>query len=195
MGEYVKLNDQIIKLGTCEDLYYARRDQIKDNLPLMSKVDGNDEPVGYLDPKNGYRYRFPFPDEDEQKLGTYEKFDRGLLVGVPYDILEGVEHDRIIQGVSCHGAYNVNQSLKCPADPGFVVSCSPRTELAPVEIVQQKQVDGQLWTVCRCGWCHAKFRLNQDHAEKLCAAIREYNNNEYGQEIIKRVLAGYEKSE
>ena len=49
MGEYVKLNDQIIKLGTCEDLYYARYHQIKDNLTMMTKVDGNDEPAAYLD--------------------------------------------------------------------------------------------------------------------------------------------------
>ena len=131
MGEYVKLNDQIIKLGTCEDLYYARRDQIKDNLPLMSKVDGNDEPVGYLDPKNGYRYRFPFPDEDEQKLGTYEKFDRGLLVGVPYDILEGVEHDRIIQGGELSWGVQCESIAQVSRGSGFCRKLQPPDRTCP----------------------------------------------------------------
>ena len=192
MGEYVKLNDQIIKLGTCENLYYARFDQIKDNLALMTKVDGNDEPSGYLEPKNGYRYRFPFPDEDDRKLGEYEKHDRGVLIGVSYEILAEVKHDTISKVTDCQGGYNVVHYVTCPADPEFIPTCNLRTVLAPVEIVQQKQIDGQLWTVCRCGWCHQLFRLSKEQAQKLCDCILEQYKDEYWQEIVKRIMNGYE---
>ena len=192
MGEYVKLNNKIIKLGTCEDLYYARFDQIKDNLTMMTKVDGNDEPAGYLDPKNGYRYRFPFPDEDGRKLGEYEKHERGLLVGVSYEVFAGVEHNKICRSTDCQSGYNVNHYLTCPADPAFVQTCSPRTSRAPVEIVQQKQVDGELWTVCRCGWCRTLFRLPKEQARKLCDCILEQYKDEYWQEVVQRIMAGYE---
>jgi hypothetical protein len=192
MGEYVKHNGTSIKLGTCEDLYYARFNQIKNNLAQMTKVDGNDEPAGYLNPANGYRYRFPFPDEDNLKLGNYENFDRGLLIGVAYDVLEGIEHDKICQGTACQGGYNVNHYITCPADPAFVPTCNPRTDRAPVEIVQQKQVEGRLWTVCRCGWCQAKFRLPKEKAEILCASILEQHQDDGWQEVMKRIMGGYE---
>ncbi|MFH0753080.1 MAG: hypothetical protein V2A70_00770 [Candidatus Omnitrophota bacterium] len=193
MGEYVKINNKTIKLGTCEDLYYVRFDQLKENLVLMHQVDGNDKPEEYLNPKNGYRYRFPFPDEDIRKIGEYEKFNRGLLIGVPYEILDGVEHGKICVPTSCQGAYNVNQYVSCPADPSFKITCSAKTDRAPLEIIQQKQVDDQLWTVCRCGWCGRAFRLDQEAAMKLCAAIDELYKDEYWQEVIKRIMRGYER--
>ncbi len=194
MGEYVKFNNQVIKLGTCEDLYYARFQQIKDNLYLMEKVEGNDVPAGYLEPKHGYRYRFPFPDEDGRKLGDYENSDRGLLVGVPYNVFQETEHTKICRATNCQGGYNVNHYLTCPADPDFIETCSPRPRSAPIEIVQQKQVDGQLWTVCRCGWCQSKFRIPRETAEILCAAIVDESKDEYWQEVAKRIMAGYENN-
>ena len=131
MGEYVKFQNKIIKLGTCEDLYYGRFQQIKDNLALMQQVDGNDKPEQYLNPENGYRYRFPFPDEDGRKLGEYEKHERGLLIGVSYEVLTGVEHNKICKSTDCQGGYNVNHYIICPADPAFVPTCNQRTERAP----------------------------------------------------------------
>jgi hypothetical protein len=188
MGEYVKLGGQRIKLGTCEDLYYVRYEQLKRLVFGMEKLGGNDEPEAYLKPEHGFRYRFPFPDEDEILLGMFNAYNRGYLVGVPMDFMADKEHKKICVSTACQNIYNVNHYITCPADKAWVKTCSDRSELAPLEIIQQKQVDGDLWVVCRCGWCGSAFRLPYEDAVKLTIYMPD---DDFAVEVARRMLSGY----
>src|SRR3954469_12452711 len=93
MGEYIKLNGQSVKLGTCEDLYYATYDQIQDAVNSgAEKQEGNLPPPDYLAAAHGWRYRFPFPDENIP-IGTHRNFARGVLFPVTTDFATNLEHE------------------------------------------------------------------------------------------------------
>ena len=186
MGEY--LGD--IKLGTCESLYYTTFSQLAScNLP------GKGE---YLDPRNGYRYRFPFPDEDGTPIGTYQDYNRGFTVACDglrewFDNEHGTVSSSIggwyQQGASHNsGCPNVNISVPCPQGGSMGdVKHSPLPQQFYVQIVQQKQVDGKLWTVVRCPYCGTMIRLPHEQANILVDALIEQRHDE----IAMRVIAGY----
>jgi len=196
MGEYIRLaSGEQIKLGTCEDLYYARFEQVQIAAHSAEKLDGNDNPSAYLEEKYGWRYRFPFPDEDEIPIGHFDKFDRGYIVPVPYKFYnEDFDHRDICVSTSVNGSYNVNQYVKCPADKEWVKTCSDRESHAPLEIVQQKQVEGKLWLIARCGWCRSKYRLPLGKAIEMIEVLKESGekyDRDYEKTIAKRILSGY----
>src|SRR3972149_6581787 len=66
MGEYAirKSDKQEIKIGTCENMYYLRYEDCDKVKPLPGS-------------EIGFRFRLPFPDEDEVLPGKYEKYNRG----------------------------------------------------------------------------------------------------------------------
>lgn len=72
MGEYAKLNNERIKIGTCEAMYYLRFD---DRFKVTPEPDS-------LNPHNAKNlfWRLPYPDEDMVKPGCYKDFDRGILL-------------------------------------------------------------------------------------------------------------------
>lgn len=84
MGEYVKYKGNEIKIGTCENLYYTSYQKYEQALKdgRLSEVEGNDSPTEYAKPDSGYRFRFPFPDEDKLSLGNIGNFHyhRGVPV-------------------------------------------------------------------------------------------------------------------
>jgi hypothetical protein len=67
MGEYAtrRSDRQQIKIGTCENMYYLRWDDI-------AKVS-----IDYSLRQPGLRFRLPFPDEDQLQPGEYNDFNRG----------------------------------------------------------------------------------------------------------------------
>lgn len=83
MGEYVKrLGIGSVKIGTCEDLYYTSYQKMASNVSLMERQEGNAEPNSYLNDNAGFRFRFPWPDEDKLEFGNINgKFNRDLLIG------------------------------------------------------------------------------------------------------------------
>jgi hypothetical protein len=193
MGEYAKYNGEQIKIGTCENMYYLRYDQRNLVDPIPHSLDPSDESIiGEI------RFRFPFPEEDHTEPGAFDDAFKGLGIYGADDLLEGVDHDKE-QFVSSRG---MNVCLPCPE--------SAEGKAAPykvhkngysgsVRIVQQKRVGAELWTVCECGSCGAKFRLEQESAERLAVAVRAYADREpeassratYYHTIADRVLAGY----
>lgn len=205
MGEYITLDGQDFKLGTCEDLYYIRHADLTAAVKAgrTSYRPGNAQPAGYLEP--GWRFRFPFPDEDGKAPGTYEDFDRGLLIGVPVDYYgPDFEHYQIGHTISARGGgYQVGASNPCPASPAWVQSGRKAPEtygFFPLEIVRQKTMEGgEVWPVCRCGWCGSMFRLDYEEASKLCAVIekgyianeKEEHRRTYWAEVCRRLLAGF----
>jgi hypothetical protein len=54
---------------------------------------------------------------------------------------------------------------------------------------------GQLWTVCRCGWCGVKYRLDPDEAQRLVAYLRDWDSHSaaYCQRLCDRIEAGYNR--
>lgn len=86
MGEYVKYKGEVVKIGTCESLYYATYEKYLDALKKnqLSFHPGNDLPAAYASADSGYRFRFPFPDEDKLSIGDagYKDFSRGVPIAV-----------------------------------------------------------------------------------------------------------------
>ena len=62
MGEYAYFGDRKVKLGTCEDLTYITHAELRQayEAGAVHMAPGNAEIDQYLDPANGYRFRFPF---------------------------------------------------------------------------------------------------------------------------------------
>ena len=194
MGEHIQLaNGQMFKLGTCEDLFYvsfARLQQI-----VADGAKGLDtDPVEYLNPASGWRYRFPWPDEQ----GTGDDYNRAEVVTVPDGFYDDLEHERVStyivpisrRGHAGGGGYGVSLFNACPLS-GEPVESSKVTRI--VEIYEQRQIDGLLWVVCRCPYCGKMFRLPPDEAAELVAHIRrEYARDTWTLKIADLVEAGYQ---
>lgn len=86
MGENAIYRGRQVKIGTCENMYYLRADQVHMVTPAQYSVD----PVRHRD---SLRFRFPFPDEDRIEPGHFADFDRGLTVAGA-SVPDGVDHYR-----------------------------------------------------------------------------------------------------
>ena len=203
MGEY--LNG--IKLGTCEDLYYVR-------LTDLQRMKGAGD---YLTPANGYRYRFPFPEEDTMQAGNYDPYNKGYPVSLSqtaspklYALMTSADykHMTVCHSASYHGTHNVNMIMPCPLSKEFSntkeIRLSAGGASIAVVIEQLKWVDGEIWTVISCPYCEAKIRLDKEHAEDLCNTLTlvttRFDHDQqkvidyqdpYKLEIAKRIMAGY----
>lgn len=73
MGEYaIRRSDRAeVKIGTCEDMLYLRYEDRANVQPLANNVD----PAKYA---HELRFRLPFPDEDNQRIGEYDDPFRGI---------------------------------------------------------------------------------------------------------------------
>jgi hypothetical protein len=145
MGEYGYVNGQEIKIGTCEDMYYLRRDQIR----LVQSTTLRD--LTHL------RFRFPFPDEDAVAPGEFDDYDRGLAVW-GYEVPDGVEH----YSVQFRATPGILASLPCPYSAegkASGITYHFNGFRGPARIVQQRIWAGRWATVMACGPCGAKYRL------------------------------------
>jgi len=207
MGEIVQVKGDSFKLGTCEDLYYIRHHELEelDALGAMDKQPGNLNPAEYLEPRYGFRYRFPFPNEDGQDIREWQRRSHtyGLTIAIPRNSpLANMDHAEICRGVSLEGTYNVNVMFPCPGSPAFKgVKSSPLPDTIPLRLVQQKAVEGELWAVIECGWCGNKVRLPREEAVLLAKTAREQGyfsiscgetwNAIFWDEVANRIMAGY----
>lgn len=69
MSEMALHNGERIKIGTCDSMYYLRYEDRFKVLPLDHNINTHFQ-------KN-LRWRLPFPDEDNIKIGRYTDYDRG----------------------------------------------------------------------------------------------------------------------
>lgn len=192
MGEYVKN----IKLGTCEDLYYTTYQE------LQRRVKGGFPAQEYLDPKNGFRYRFPFPDEDHKnQFGKYKGYNRGVLITIPKFKEIELAHDKMFF------RSDMNPQLKGLRPFGFYIPCPQNdNDITPIfdwdhlkdvrmfEIVQQKQVGEELQTVVRCPYCGELCRLSLEEITKIAEYVRsspEGHFTDLQKDIIEIALKGY----
>ena len=199
MGEYIKLKDGTqVKLGTCEDLMYARYDQVVAAVPGAERLDGNAEPAAYLDPKCGWRYRFPFPDEDGIGIGQYEDYDRMVTVQINDELGRissawGFEHYHATAKVQAKGfdRGTVCYTVPCPNGAEKCDKMQYRPAGAYVGIKMQRLIETengtQLWTVVACPYCGAMVRLDEESGRKLAEQVKSEHP-----EISRRILVGYE---
>ena len=92
MSETIKhIKYGTVNLGCCENLYHTTYDQLTKEIHFAISKGEIYDPKNYLAPKYPFYYRFPFPDEDHQKLfGCYEDFERGFQIAIPrYLFCEG----------------------------------------------------------------------------------------------------------
>ncbi|MBX3253305.1 MAG: hypothetical protein KF862_04105 [Chitinophagaceae bacterium] len=102
MGEYVKYGGEIIKIGTCESLYYTTYSGYCAALESnrLSKVDGNLSPELYAKPGSGFLFRFPFPDEDKLPLGANRNDpERGVPIKLNSAVVEPPEQYLVKNGI------------------------------------------------------------------------------------------------
>lgn len=102
MGEYVKYGGEIIKIGTCENLYYTTYSKycaaLKSN--RLSEVGGSLSPELYAKPDSGFCFRFPFPDEDKLPFGVNRNnFNRGVPVKLDSAVVEPPEQCYVKDGI------------------------------------------------------------------------------------------------
>jgi hypothetical protein len=174
MGENALYGRELIKIGTCENLYWLRFDQ---RFHVRS-VEGSVNPVVHGN-EGKLRFRFPFPDEDSVSPGAHQNFDRSADL-LDFDLsLEDVEHRKCFDRTG-GGA----PATDCPQ--------------RGVGIVQQKVCEGRLVTVCRCLGCRVVFRLPTiEDAQPLITACREAARAirspgvEFWSKVADRIEAGY----
>lgn len=202
MGEYAKYGGEEIKIGTCENMYYLRADQAC----MVQALPGNVDPV--KDAGEGIRFRFPWPDEDGQAPGSFERYERSVTIyGVP--LPEDFDHDTV-QFTSGNGFLT---SLPCPlskagqeAAEKAGIKIHKNGYAGDFQITQQRLFEGNLVVIGRCGGCGAKFRLpTMAEAAKvvevcLAEADKRINGVESQKDpvqarwwmaIAERILAGY----
>jgi hypothetical protein len=69
MGEYAKFNEDEVKIGTCESMYYLRYEDRLKVKPIAGNVDTHNE-IGLF-------WRLPYPEEDNITPGGYDIYNRG----------------------------------------------------------------------------------------------------------------------
>ena len=194
MGEYGLVSGERVKLGTCEDMYYLRADQVAQVVKVPGSLDPADPEV-----QAEIRFRFPWPDEDNVRPGAFDPYERAVgLYGVQPPT--GVEHHKVQFTAS---GYVV--SLPCPesveaeagqryGNVGYTVH---RNGFAgPVKIVQQAYRGGVLAVICQCGGCGAKYNLpTLAEAEPVIVACRskadKSGNAAWWHKVADRIAAGY----
>ena len=198
MGEYAKHQGHQIKIGTCEQMYYLRADQVEFITPEHNSVNPHS-----LDTAGRIRFRFPFPDEDGVTPGAFQDYNRALAVwGV--EVPEGVAHGSLQFTRNYPAAGGIILSTPCPESQEGKASglrFGYNGYAGKVGIHSQRLIDGQLKLVCSCGSCGALWR--NDTLDD-CAAILNNLRAEAARdpkdaraklfsEVAARIEAGYTK--
>jgi len=190
MGEYAIVDEHEVKLGVCEDLYYTRLSQATGLVTLDGEAVDN--------PTSGYRFRFPFPDEDHIQLGAFPDFERGVLLpfaSKPTDAWVNVEPEQHRRSLYLRvplyngkeygdSTYFRTVEVACPVAQGEI-------ENIPVEIIQQRLMgDGHLAVIVRCGFCGSIYRLTPAETRAMCEAItaRVPVLTEFWAKMLQRLL-------
>jgi hypothetical protein len=211
MGEYAKYNGKNIKIGTCEQMYYLRADQVHLIAPERNSV--NPQLKSHAE---HIRFRFPFPNEDSIEPGAFEDYDRAMFVsGV--EVPDGVDHGSLQFTRNCPASGGIILSTPCPlSKEGKASGLKFRFNgyAGDVGIHSQRLVDGQLKLVCKCGGCGALWRMDtlqdcqgvldsleraaayRDHETRIAnarpGAVQCKSSGDYYREIARRIAAGYE---
>jgi hypothetical protein len=196
MGEYAKHKGKTIKIGTCEDMYYLRHDQRHLVTPERGSVDVNGKYAGEL------RFRFPFPQEDGKPPGDFEPFHGLGVWGI--EAPEEIDHGSLQFTRNYPEGGGILLSTPCPESKEGKASglkFAYNGYNGKVRIVQQRIIGDELWTVCECGSCGAKYRLDLEDAEELAVRLRSMADGKcnaqpaaYYHTVADRILQGYKRN-
>lgn len=198
MGEYAYFGDRTVKLGTCEDLMYITHTELRQarDARAAHTAPGNAEIDQYLDPANGFRFRFPFTDErcTLSKLGdrVAERQERYLEIE-----LVGMENDKLYRDMMAHkniqasmlgtdGNHLTLLGLPCPLsnEPGRPRLYHPAEGpwYTPKLLVcgEKPMPDGTVHTVFCCPVCGAMFRLSESEIKLVRNCVRLLLRKEFG---------------
>lgn len=91
--KYVKYKNRDVKIGFIENLYYISFQKYEKAYKegMLSPFDRTISPDAYIRPNIGFRFRFPFPDEDKLPFGEIGNFPRDR--GVPVIISPEKDHN------------------------------------------------------------------------------------------------------
>lgn len=188
MGEYAKLNGEDIKIGTCEQMYYLRADQVQ----LIESVSGSVNPQRKEEAES-IRFRFPFPDEDHVEPGAFEPYDRAFSVW-DVEVPEDIEHYHLQFTRNYPSSGGILLSTPCPHSKEGKASglkWSYNGYSGPVGIHSQRLVNEQLVLILRCMDCGALWRVpTLEEAKPILAKLTE---NEISRKIAMRIIDGYTK--
>lgn len=189
MGEYANYLGAQIKIGTCEDMYYLRADQIA----AVKDYAFDPETLAVV------RFRFPWPDEDGTAPGAFGDPERKIPVWGASDLIREIapdpEQHYSVQFVAREEGYVI--SLPCPeVNPDQRIGRNGFR--GSVFVSQQAYRRGHLVTIVDCA-CGAKFRLETlALAERVAVALRSDADRatssisaEALHTIADRILAGY----
>ena len=196
MGEYAKHQGHQIKIGTCEQMYYLRADQVKFITPEHNSVNPHS-----LDTAGLIRFRFPFPDEDTVQPGAFQDYNRALWI-YGLEVPEGVDHGSLQFTRNYPSSGGISLSTPCPESKEGKASglrFGYNGYAGKVGIHSQRLIEGKLKLVCACGSCGALWR--NDTLED-CAPILDNLRAEVARdpkdaratlfaEVAARIEAGY----
>lgn len=196
MGEYARVIGSPggeVKIGTCENMYYLRWDQ-------RHRVDYD---YGIKAGTCEFRFRFPWPDEDDIEPGDFDDAFKRLAVNIAPP--EEFEHGIVQFIAGCNQGYNV--CLPCPEGPSDHGLTVHRNGFAGSSfLVQQRLIDHKLCAIFECVCGHKWNAPTIVEAAPACEALiqraesyeidRETGKlTTYGErlvEIARRVRQGYE---
>jgi hypothetical protein len=175
MGEYVKINKEEVKIGTCNLMYYTSYEKFANHLPFMEKADGSDKPENYL--KSNY-WRLPFSDEQNLIFGDITgSFDRCITLKIcrsDYEDLGMKNHQTFSLSVTAKPAkdHNFNVSIPCPYSENFKNVEASRNidkgffdgrkyQYALLNLCYQKYEDGRLLPAVCCPYCGGLWILDE----------------------------------
>lgn len=211
MGEYaMRISDRTeIKIGTCEQMYYLRADQVH----LVEGLRGSVDPR-QREQAEQIRFRFPFPQEDRTLPGDFDDYDYGLgLYGI--EPPEDIDHYSVQFTRNYPQSGGVILSIPCPRGKegkANLVKVSYNGYNGPVHIHSQRLVDGKLVLILRCGDCGALYRVpTLDEAKPVLDVLEKYaadgdreakissdhykqpiaSQGDFYREIARRIVAGY----
>ena len=170
MGEYITYRGEQHKLGTCESLYYVRHSSL-----LELQKQGISEADYFLDEENGYRFRFPFPEEDAlfaaNPLPHIDDFSKGFALTVPKNSVL-TEHS-LMTLVLPNSHPHFNMPVPCAQDDekfgAFDALLRHKRSLdrTYLHIVQERYINGLPWTVFRCPYCNTEFRCDASEIQVI----------------------------
>lgn len=156
MGEYAirKSDNQEIKIGTCENMYYLRySDRDKVRRKNDNNLDPNDDQI-----VSELRFRLPFPDEDHIKPGDYEPFRKEDV------LLYGYEPKNENPGtLQLHTKYGMLLNVPCyhgeklPENIGDIKAFW-NGKCPGYSLKYLKFINGEPWGVYGCIECREEWR-------------------------------------
>jgi len=196
MGEFASYKGESVKIGTCENMYYLRADQVGLVIREKNSLDPADKET-----QAQLRFRFPWPDEDGTEPGGdgFQPYERAVVVhGMQPP--PRIEHNNVQFLAPGYVA-----SLPCPEGPfqdGYRVHRNGFPGAVKIAWQGYRGLEPRrLAVICQCGGCGALYSLSKAEAEPLIVACRaEADRGQgYGPEwwhaVADRIAAGYEQEQ